>query len=83
MAALIRNLQKRFPKARILGHRDLPDIHKACLCNDICMDQNAEKSFQNLDDMPEISGMIMQGGKTLPQIQGRPLQGSNPSSRMW
>ena len=75
MAKLIRELKKQFPKARIFGHRDLPGVQKGCPCYDVRADQNAGKSFQNLNDMPEISGTTMQGGKTLPWIWDRPLQG--------
>ena len=75
MAALIRELKVRFPKARVLGHRDLPGVRKECPCYDVRADLNAGKSFQKLDDMPEISGTKMQGGKNLPRIRGRPLQG--------
>ena len=31
---LLRRLKKEHPDARILGHRDLPDVHKACPCFD-------------------------------------------------
>ena len=32
--ALVRRLKKAHPDARILGHRDLPDVHKDCPCFD-------------------------------------------------
>ena len=59
MAALIHELKTRFPKARILGHRDLPGVHKACPCYDVAKDQNGEEPFQSL--------------KTLPRIRDRPM----------
>lgn len=31
---LLPDLLKRYPDARILGHRDFPDVHKACPCFD-------------------------------------------------
>lgn len=31
---LLKELRKRFSKASILGHRDFPDVHKACPCFD-------------------------------------------------
>ena len=31
---LLRRLKKAHPDARILGHRDLPDVHKDCPCFD-------------------------------------------------
>ena len=31
---LLRRLKKAHPDARILGHRDLPNVHKACPCFD-------------------------------------------------
>ena len=69
MAALIHELKTRFPKARILGHRDLPGVHKACPCYDVAKDQNGEEPPQSL--------------KTLPRIRDRPMhrvQKPDPSS---
>jgi N-acetyl-anhydromuramyl-L-alanine amidase AmpD len=31
---LLKDLRKRYPEARILGHRDLPNVSKACPCFD-------------------------------------------------
>ena len=31
---LLRRLKKEHPDARIIGHRDLPNVHKACPCFD-------------------------------------------------
>ena len=59
MEALIHELKTRFPKARILGHRDLPGVRKACPCYDVGADQNGEEPFQSL--------------KTLPRIRDRPM----------
>ena len=39
---LLRRLKKAHPAAVILGHRDLPDVHKACPCFD------ALTEYQNL-----------------------------------
>ena len=39
---LLRRLKKAHPDARILGHRDLPDVHKDCPCFD------AMPEYQNL-----------------------------------
>lgn len=30
LADLVRGLQKRYPQARVLGHRDFPDVKKSC-----------------------------------------------------
>ena len=61
MAKLIRELSARFPKARILGHRDLPGVHKACPCYDVAKDLNGEKPSQNLKNQPRIRGRPMHG----------------------
>lgn len=34
LRALLKELKTQFPEAVILGHRDLPDVHKACPCFD-------------------------------------------------
>ena len=34
LLALLKKLKAAHPDARILGHRDLPDVHKACPCFD-------------------------------------------------
>ncbi len=39
---LLRRLKKDHPAARIVGHRDLPDVHKACPCFD------AKEEYQSL-----------------------------------
>ena len=54
MAALVHELKTRFPKARILGHRDLPSVRKACPCYDVAKDQNGEKPSQSLKTLPRI-----------------------------
>ena len=66
MAALIRELKTRFPKARILGHRDLPGVRKACPCYDVAKDQNGEKPSQSLKNLPQIRGRPMHRGQNLP-----------------
>ncbi len=63
MAKLIRELKTRFPKARILGHRDLPGIRKACPCYDVAKDQNGEEPSQSLKNLPQIWGRPMPGGQ--------------------
>lgn len=35
LRSLIEVLQARFPQADILGHRDFPNVHKACPCFDV------------------------------------------------
>lgn len=35
MVLKIRELKKMFPNARILGHRDFPNVHKECPCFDV------------------------------------------------
>lgn len=32
---LLKELKQRYPKAKIQGHRDFPDVHKACPCFDV------------------------------------------------
>jgi len=39
---LLKRLKKEHPQAQILGHRDLPDVHKACPCFD------AKEEYKNL-----------------------------------
>jgi N-acetyl-anhydromuramyl-L-alanine amidase AmpD len=34
LIALLRSLKVDYPDARILGHRDLPNVHKDCPCFD-------------------------------------------------
>lgn len=34
MEALVREYKQRFPNAKILGHRDFPNVAKACPCFD-------------------------------------------------
>ena len=63
MAALIRELKTRFPKARILGHRDLPGVRKACPCYDVAKDQNGEEPSQSLKNLPQIRGRPMHRGQ--------------------
>ncbi len=90
MAALIRDLLKRFPKARILGHRDLPEVRKACPSYDVRADLNAEKPSQDLKNLPRIRDRPMhrvqkpapdsghtyaRGGRNVTQIQGTFMHG--------
>ena len=39
---LLKDLRRKYPQAHILGHRDLPDVSKACPCFD------AESEYQTL-----------------------------------
>lgn len=38
MRRLLKDLMKRFPAAEVLGHRDLPGVHKDCPCYDVKAD---------------------------------------------
>ena len=31
---IIKNYKKMFPNAKVVGHRDMPNVHKACPCFD-------------------------------------------------
>lgn len=45
LAKLIRELRSRYPRAKIQGHRDFPEVNKACPCFDVetwCKDQGIE-----------------------------------------
>ena len=42
LVALLRSLKVDYPDARILGHRDLPNVHKDCPCFD------AKSEYQSL-----------------------------------
>ncbi len=35
MHSLVADLRRRYPGAEVLGHRDLPGVHKACPCYDV------------------------------------------------
>ena len=35
MSKLIRQLKERYPNAKVVGHRDLPNVHKDCPCFDV------------------------------------------------
>jgi N-acetyl-anhydromuramyl-L-alanine amidase AmpD len=35
MSKLIRQLKERYPNAKCVGHRDLPNVHKDCPCFDV------------------------------------------------
>lgn len=35
LASLVGELHRRYPKAEVLGHRDLPKVAKACPCFDV------------------------------------------------
>ncbi len=42
LIALLRSLKVDYPDARILGHRDLPNVHKDCPCFD------AQKEYKDI-----------------------------------
>lgn len=42
LLTLLRRLKAEHPEARILGHRDLPNVHKACPCFD------AQKEYEGV-----------------------------------
>ena len=56
MAKLISDLQRRYPAARILGHRDLPGVRKDCPCYDVRAELIADKSSQGQIFLPDIRG---------------------------
>ena len=35
MSKLIQQLKERYPNAKVVGHRDLPNVHKDCPCFDV------------------------------------------------
>lgn len=39
---LIKSYKPRFPNAKVVGHRDMPNVHKACPCFD------AKKEYENI-----------------------------------
>ena len=79
MATLVRVLQRRYPKARILGHRDLPGVRKDCPCFDVRSDLAAVLEPLSADPEP-VEGGDHPGGVNLPPIRGRPLPGlQNPA----
>ena len=75
MAKLIRELSARFPKARILGHRDLPGVHKACPCYDVAKDQNSDGSSDGSGHLPEIRDRPFLKSEGKPRIRDRPTAG--------
>jgi hypothetical protein len=75
MAVLIRELKARFPKARILGHRDLPGVRKECPCYDVRADQKSGVSFDKDSHLPEIRGRPFLKSDGKPEIRDRPMAG--------
>ena len=39
---VIKNYKQRFPNAKVVGHRDMPNVHKACPCF------NAKEEYKNI-----------------------------------
>ena len=42
LAGLVASYKSRFPNAKVVGHRDMPNVHKACPCF------NAKEEYANI-----------------------------------
>jgi len=42
LAGLVAGYKSRFPNAKVVGHRDMPNVHKACPCF------NAKEEYANI-----------------------------------
>ena len=42
LAGLVAGYKRRFPNAKVVGHRDMPNVHKACPCF------NAKEEYKNI-----------------------------------
>lgn len=42
LARLVADYKRRFPNAKVVGHRDMPNVHKACPCF------NANEEYKNI-----------------------------------
>lgn len=42
LAELVAGYKRRFPNAKVVGHRDMPNVHKACPCFD------AKEEYKNI-----------------------------------
>lgn len=42
LARLVAGYKRRFPNAKVVGHRDMPNVHKACPCFD------AKEEYKNI-----------------------------------
>ena len=42
LAGLVASYKQRFPNAKVVGHRDMPNVHKACPCF------NAKEEYKNI-----------------------------------
>lgn len=42
LAGLVAGYKQRFPNAKVVGHRDMPNVHKACPCF------NAKEEYKNI-----------------------------------
>ena len=42
LAGLVVGYKQRFPNAKVVGHRDMPNVHKACPCFD------AKEEYKNI-----------------------------------
>ena len=53
---LLKKLKAEHPDARILGHRDLPNVHKDCPCYDVRAELNSTGVFPDQESPPEDQG---------------------------
>ena len=74
---LLDDLLSRYKGAEVLGHRDLPKVHKACPCYDVRAELKSAGIFPGQESLPENPGASSPGRKNLPPIRGRPLRGRN------
>ena len=42
LTRLVADYKRRFPNAKVVGHRDMPNVHKACPCF------NAKEEYKNI-----------------------------------
>ena len=42
LTGLVADYKRRFPNAKVVGHRDMPNVHKACPCF------NAKEEYKNI-----------------------------------
>ena len=53
---LLKKLKAEHPDARILGHRDLPNVHKDCPCYDVRAELKSAGIFPDQESPPEYQG---------------------------
>ena len=66
---LIADLLSRYPSARVLGHRDLPGVHKDCPCYDVRAELKSDGTFRGQESMVEDSGTLYRGREITNQIK--------------